>query len=129
MDYIFREIHEGICGSHLAGIVVALKALRLGYYWPRMKKEALELIKSCDKCQRFAKVQRQPATEQTSITSPWLFDQWDINLLRPFPTTIDQLKFVVVTIDYFTEWAKAEPLTSITTTNVQKFIWRAIIYR
>ena len=36
-NYVLREIHEGICESHLAGTFVALKAIRLGYYWPRMK--------------------------------------------------------------------------------------------
>ena len=31
-NYVLREIYEGICGSHLEGITIALKAIHLGYY-------------------------------------------------------------------------------------------------
>ena len=127
--YVLKEIHEGICGSHLAGTSVALKAIRSGYYWPRMKQDALRLVQSCDKCQRFARVQRQPSAEQKSITSPWPFDQWGIDLLGPFPTAPGQLKFVVVAVDYFTKWIEAEPLATITSNNIQKFVWKSIICR
>ena len=48
-NYVLREIHEGICG--LPGASIALKAIRLGYYWPRMKEEALQFVQSYDKCQ------------------------------------------------------------------------------
>ena len=40
-DYMLREIHEGICKSHLMGASIALKAIWLGYYWPMMKQDAL----------------------------------------------------------------------------------------
>ena len=46
-----------------------------------------------------------------------------------FPTTIRQLKFLVVSIDYFTKWVEAETLATITKKNVQNFVWRNIIYR
>ena len=73
-NYVLREIHEGICGSHLAGMTIALKAIRSGYYWLTMKKDAMNLVKSYDKCQRFARVQKQPTSEQRPITVPWPFD-------------------------------------------------------
>ena len=128
-DYVLREIHEGICGSHLTGTSVALKAVRSGYYWPKMKQDALQLVQNCDKCQWFARVQRQPLAEQKPITSPWPFDQWGIDLLGPFPTALDQLKFMVVAVDYFTKWIEVEPLATITSNNIQKFVWKSIICR
>ncbi|MCI19668.1 hypothetical protein A2U01_0040828 [Trifolium medium] len=36
VDYILREIHEGINDQHLGGRSLARKALRAGYYWPAM---------------------------------------------------------------------------------------------
>ena len=33
-----------------------------------------------------------------------------------------QLKFLVVGIDYFTKWVKAEPLATITEKNIQSFV-------
>ena len=86
------EIHKGICRSHLAGMSVALKAVWLGYYWPMMKQEALQFVQSCDKCQRFTKVQRQPSIKQKPILSLWPFDQWGIDFLGPFPIVPNQSK-------------------------------------
>ena len=34
--------------------------------------------------------------------------------MGPFPTTIRQLKFLIVGIDYFTKWVEAEALATIT---------------
>ena len=35
-----------------------------------------------------------------------------------FPAAVRQLKFLVVDIDYFTNWVEAEALTTITKKNV-----------
>ena len=40
-----------------------------------------------------------------------------------------QCKFIVVTVDYFTKWAEAEPLATITEQKVHNFFWRSIICR
>nr|KYP36263.1 Pol polyprotein [Cajanus cajan] len=52
-----------------------------------------------------------------------------MDILRPFPIAKGQCKFLLVAVDYFTKWIKAEPLASITTNNVQKFLWKNIITR
>ena len=39
------------------------------------------------------------------------------------------MKYLVVVIDYFTKWIEAEPLPTITTEKVRKFVWKRIIYR
>ena len=49
--------------------------------------------------------------------------------MSPFPTAIRQLKFLVVGIDYFTKWVKAEALATITKKNIRSFVWRNIICR
>ena len=38
--YVIRDVHEGIYGRHLGGFGVAALALRQGYYWPTMRKDA-----------------------------------------------------------------------------------------
>ncbi|XP_057977967.1 uncharacterized protein LOC131164622 [Malania oleifera] len=48
-EYILREIHEGVCGNHLASRALAHKAMRLEFYWPTMKKDTVELVKRCDR--------------------------------------------------------------------------------
>ncbi|GJY64572.1 reverse transcriptase domain-containing protein [Tanacetum coccineum] len=46
-NYVLREIHEGSCSMHAGTRSVVAKALRIGYYWPTMHKDARVLIKAC----------------------------------------------------------------------------------
>ena len=51
VNYMLRELYEGICRSHVAGTSLACKTIRNGYFWLTMKADALDLVKRCDKCQ------------------------------------------------------------------------------
>ena len=49
--------------------------------------------------------------------------------MGPFPTALRQLKFLVVSIDYFTKWVEAEPFATITEKSIRTFVWKNIICR
>ena len=83
--YILEEIHEGVCGNHAGPKSLVSKVIIIGYFWPTMKFDAMELIKRCDKCQRFGNVQCLPAERLMTITSPWPFAQWEIDIVSPLP--------------------------------------------
>ena len=82
----------------------------------------MELIKKCEKCQRFGNVQRLPAERMTTITSPWPFSQWGIDIVGPLPIGKGQVKFLLVAIDYFTKWVEAEALATITEARIKNFV-------
>lgn len=128
-NYVLREVHEGICGNHTAGPALAYKILRQGYYWPTLKKDAIQFVRACDKCQRFSSIQRQPSQELTAVSSPWPFAKWGIDLIGPLPKGKGGTSHAIVAIDYFTKWVEAEPLTKITEANTSKFVWKNIICR
>ncbi|XP_024028291.1 uncharacterized protein LOC112093653 [Morus notabilis] len=128
-NYVMREIHEGICGNHSGGRSLSYKALRQGYYWPTMLKDAMELVKVCDKCQHFSHIPRQPGEPLTSISSPWPFAMWGIDIIGPLPLANGRYKYAIVAIDYFTKWVEAQELPRITEANVTNFIWKSIICR
>ena len=87
-----------------------------------MTKDAQAYVKARDKCQRFSNLIRQPSEELTPMTATWPFAQWGLDILGPFPTTVRQLKFLVVDIDYFTKWVEAEALAAITERNIRSFV-------
>jgi len=60
---------------------------------------------------------------------PWPFAKWGMDIIRPFSPGKGQCKFLLVGIDYFTKWIEVEPLTTITTQNVQNFLWKNIVCR
>ena len=103
VEYVIREVHEGICGNHLGARSLVYKLIWAGYYWPTMQKDAEAYIKTCNKCQRFSNTIRKPSEELTPMMALWPFSQWGLDIMGPFPTVVRQLKFLVVGIDYFTK--------------------------
>ena len=58
----------------------------------------------------------------TTITSPWPFAQWGIDIVGPLPLGKGQVKFLLDAIDYFTKWVEAEALATITMARIQNFV-------
>ena len=55
-NYVLHEIHEGTCGNHAGARSLARKALKVGYYCPTLQNHAYNIVRACNKCQRFANV-------------------------------------------------------------------------
>ena len=62
-DYVMKEVHEGIYGNHSGSRSLVHKLIRAGYYWPTMQKDAEAYVRSCDKCQKFSNIIRQPTVD------------------------------------------------------------------
>ncbi|GJZ32821.1 reverse transcriptase domain-containing protein, partial [Tanacetum coccineum] len=84
-DYVLCEIHEGSCSMHAGPWFMVAKAMRLGYYWPTMHRDARDMIRKCNDCQIHCPVPRNPQQPLTPITAPWLFYKWGIDIAGPFP--------------------------------------------
>nr|CAN67487.1 hypothetical protein VITISV_044189 [Vitis vinifera] len=102
-QYVLAELHEGICGNHSRGRSLAHRAHSQGYYWPTMKKDAAAYVKRCDKCQRYAPIPHMSSTTLKSVSGPWPFAQWGMDIK----------KFLLVATDYFSKWVEAEAYASI----------------
>nr|GEY54276.1 reverse transcriptase domain-containing protein [Tanacetum cinerariifolium] len=46
-EYVMKEIHDGSCSMHARPRSVEAKAIRLGYFWPTMHKDAQDMIRKC----------------------------------------------------------------------------------
>ncbi|XP_074337232.1 uncharacterized protein LOC141674424 [Apium graveolens] len=65
----------------------------------------------------------------TSLMSPWPFAMWGIDLIEELPKAKGGVKYAVVSVDYFTKWAEAEPLATITTKKLKEFVHKTIVCR
>ena len=92
-------------------------------------RDTTELVKKCKTYQEHAQISHLPSEPLTSITNPWPFQQWGLDILGPLPIGKGQCKFIVVGVDYFTKLAEAELLAIITEQKVHNFVWRSIICR
>nr|GEX34254.1 reverse transcriptase domain-containing protein [Tanacetum cinerariifolium] len=73
-NYVIKKIHEVSCSMH-AGRSVVAKAIRIGYYWPTMHKDARKVIRKFQDCQVHRLVPRNPQQKLNPITSSWLFSK------------------------------------------------------
>ena len=74
-ESLLEEMHEGICGSHTGGRSLTHRVITQGYWWPNMQREALEYVKKCDQCQRYAPSIHEPGGILNPLSSPWPFVQ------------------------------------------------------
>ena len=92
-----------------------------------MQKEALEYVKKCDQCQRFAPRIHQPEGVLNPLSSPWPFAQWGLDIVGPFPKAARNKRYLLVGTDYFTKRVEAEPLANIRVVDAKRFVWRNIV--
>ncbi|XP_030936536.1 uncharacterized protein LOC115961752 [Quercus lobata] len=100
---LLEELHKEIYGSHTGGRSLSHRAITQGYWWPGMQKEALEYVKKCDQCQKFAPNIHQPGGVLNPLSSPWPFAQWGLDIVGPFPKVAGNKRYLLVGIDYFTK--------------------------
>ncbi|XP_074346828.1 uncharacterized protein LOC141685632 [Apium graveolens] len=127
-NYCLREVHEGICGDHLAAKALAYKIIRQGYYWPTIHSDSVAYVQKCPQCQKFSNVPRQSPSLPVSVLSLIPFAVWGIDIMGPFPRAKGDLRYVLVAIDYMTKWAEAKTMRTINQQDCIKFM-DAIVMR
>jgi ribonuclease HI len=68
---LMREIHAGLCGSHIGSRPLLEKVFRQGFYWPKAASDAAELVQKCENCQKCARDQKQPSSLTQLIQPTW----------------------------------------------------------
>eukprot|EP01018_Ginkgo_biloba_P012948 Gb_20485 [translate_table: standard] len=123
-----KEVHDGICGAHTSGMVLAKKLLIIGYYWPTMEKDSYQYVKRCVACQRHGDLIHVPSQALQPITAPWPFFTWGLDLIRKInPSSSDGHNHIIIATKYFTKWVEAIPLTTVTGKQISKFILNHLI--
>src|ERR1043165_4174335 len=107
-SFLLRDIHEGICGIHAGPRMVVAKLMNAGYNCPGMHVDAVNELRKCDSCQCHAPNTLRPKNNLVPVTAAWPFQKWAIDLVGPFPTASGNVKYLIVTIYYFTKWVEAK---------------------
>ncbi|XP_077216011.1 uncharacterized protein LOC143850671 [Tasmannia lanceolata] len=96
--YTLQETHEGIYGEHLGGKALTIKVLLRGLYWPTLRRDALDLVRKCERCQKFSPTIYQPAVPMapirfTSVAHPQTNGQTEVTnriLLQGIKKRLDE---------------------------------------
>nr|GEY00144.1 reverse transcriptase domain-containing protein [Tanacetum cinerariifolium] len=118
---ILNACHSGPTGGHYGANYTAKKVFDSGFYWPTIYKDAIELVKRCDSCQRKGKTSQKDEMPHNFIQIYEIFDVWGIEFMGPFPSSKGN-KYILVAVDYLSKWVEAKALPMNDTRVVVKFL-------
>ena len=122
-ERVMEEVHQGICGPHMNGNMLAKKILRKGYYWNTIETNCVDYAKSCHDCKTHTNLNHVPPNELYSMTSPWPFSIWGIDVIgRIAPKASNGHEYILVAIDYFTKWVKAASYSMLKAKHMARFL-------
>nr|GEU36122.1 reverse transcriptase domain-containing protein [Tanacetum cinerariifolium] len=80
---VYSKIYEGHHGANFT----AKKVFDVGFFWPTIYRDAHNLVKSYDSCQRQGKISQRDEMPQNVIQVCEIFYIWDIDFMGPFPSS------------------------------------------
>jgi hypothetical protein len=90
-------------------------------HWPTALRDADQLVKHCNGCQRFSKHWNTPAAALKTIPLTWPFTVWGLDMVGPFKTAPGGLTHLLVAVDKFTKWIEAKPIKKLDGSSTIKF--------
>nr|GEW02507.1 reverse transcriptase domain-containing protein [Tanacetum cinerariifolium] len=106
---ILKACHYEPTEGHHGPNYTAKKVFDSGFYWPDIYRDAQDLVKNYDVCQRQGKISQRDEMPQNSIQVCEIFDIWGIDFMGPFPSSRGN-KYILVVVDYLSKWVEAKAL-------------------
>nr|GEY61916.1 reverse transcriptase domain-containing protein [Tanacetum cinerariifolium] len=118
---ILKACHYGPTGGHHGLNHTAKKVFDSGFYWPTIYRDAQDLGKNYDVCQRQGNILQRDEMPQNFIQVCENFDVWGIDFMGPFSSSREN-KYILVAVDYLSKWVEAKTLPTNDARVVCKFL-------
>nr|GEY96346.1 reverse transcriptase domain-containing protein [Tanacetum cinerariifolium]GEZ00146.1 reverse transcriptase domain-containing protein [Tanacetum cinerariifolium] len=106
---ILTACHNGPTGGHHGVNYTAKKVFDSGFYWPMIYRDAHDMVKSFDSCQRQGKISQKDKMPQNAIQVCKIFDVWGIDFMGPFLSSRGN-KYILMAVDYLSKLVEAKAL-------------------
>ena len=127
-NQILHWAHDHPTAGH-TGRIKTLFRLSSRVYWPSMRCDVFKYVRGCPSCQKF-KYNNAPKASPIqlhTVSHPW--HTIGVDIMRPFPMTPRQKRFLLVIVDYFTRWVEMFALRNATATDIANILINEVICR
>ncbi|XP_070049314.1 uncharacterized protein [Nicotiana tomentosiformis] len=122
---ILEACHSSLYSGHHGGARTTTKVLSCGFYWPSLYKNASDLVKHCDECQRAGGISKKNEMPLTTILEIDIFDVWGIDFMGPFMSSCGNT-YILVAVDYVSKWVEVVALPNNEARSVVAFLKKNI---
>src|SRR5215217_6640360 len=99
------EVHDHHLAGHQGQDNTYHRAAQY-FYWPGMKADIVEYVRTCKTCQLHQRRKGEAPLEPIR-KHPTPFYQVGIDVIGPLPWTLTGKHYIVVAVDHFTKWVEA----------------------
>ncbi|GJW67918.1 reverse transcriptase domain-containing protein [Tanacetum coccineum] len=106
---ILEACHHGPTRGHHGPNYTTKKVFDSAFFWPIIYRDAHDMVKHCDACQRQGKISKKDEIPQNSIQICEIFDIWGIDFMGLFLSSRGN-KYILVDVDYVSKWVETKAL-------------------
>jgi ribonuclease HI/transposase InsO family protein len=125
---LLQDTHAGVCGHHTAPHTLVGNAFRQGFYWPTAVADASEIVRTCERCQFYARQSNLHAHVLQTIPVTWPFVVWGLDIVGPLRKALGGYTHLLVAIDKFSKWVKVRPITNLRAEQAVTFFSDAVYH-
>ena len=128
IEFILKSYHNSKLGAHV-GRDKLFGLLKERYFWPGMYDDLSRWVRACVECNSVKPHQAKTHGLLVPIRVSYPFELVGIDIVGPFKITARKNKYVLVCVDYFTNWIEAAPLKTLEAEETANLFFKLIITR
>ena len=99
------------------------------FLWNNVAKDIRNWVRACTKCVQHKRYQPHQHGLLEPIKSNYPFHKVGCDIAEPFKISTGGNKYILVIVDYFTNWIEAVPLKSLRTEDTTRAFFKSLISR
>lgn len=103
-DILYKYHNDAISGHY--GIDKTRAKITPLFYWPGIRTDIMNYVKSCDECKKYKPSNMKPAGLLQTISSNQRFEIIAVDLFGPLPRTIDGCQWILIVEDVCSRWVE-----------------------
>lgn len=124
---LIDDFHAGYGHS---GQTSVYQLMKTRVWWPHIKDDINLWISRCSKCQLASSSDKSTHhAPMKPLEVPPAFSRWHLDFIGELPTTKHGNKWILMAVDYTTNWPIAKALQNATGEEIVKFIYEEIVMR